>query len=596
MSAKQLGYEILPPMLAIRAMRTSGYADAAHAVAELVDNSIQAGLTANEVTQVEVLCVDQVQLVQERRRSQIYRIAVYDNASGMDATTLRMALQFGNGTHLAPDQQTGIGKFGMGLPNASISQCRRVDVWSWQNAECLHSYLDIDEIEEGELREVPDPKPAEIPPQWRRLIRDSVGQRGTLVVWSDLDRVKWKTSTAFLRNAEFLIGRMYREFIKEGRVAIRLLAVEEAGKGLNVRLDTDVRPNDPLFLMTGTCAPSPFDRRPAFDDVGTQRVTVIVDGREHEVVLRFSMVKPEVRALGGHSPIGKLAFKNQGISVVRAGRELELNHSFDNTYDPRERWWGVEVRFDPVLDDIFGVTNTKQAATAFRKMNLQEDAEAEGMTPGKYRDLLRESQDPRLAIYEISEAIEATLRTIRTQIVRMREGSRTEEEVAPPGSAEDIATRATRQRRERLGLSGKSDLEEQLPRRERQNELAEELVADGVSEGEAERIAVEYVTKNLKYLFQEAPVPGPVVFDVKSKAGTIIILVNTEHPAREHLFELLKEADPRADSPTLKALKLLLTAWARLEDEATDQRRQFLQDTRLDWGRIARDFLQEANA
>jgi hypothetical protein len=41
---------------------------------------------------------------------------------------------------------------------------------------------------------------------------------------------------------------------------------------------------------------------------------------------------------------------------------------------------------------------------------------------------------------------------------------------------------------------------------------------------------------------------------------------------------------------------LLLSAWARLEDEAAGSgRKQHLEDARQDWGRLARDFLQAAN-
>jgi hypothetical protein len=41
-------------------------------------------------------------------------------------------------------------------------------------------------------------------------------------------------------------------------------------------------------------------------------------------------------------------------------------------------------------------------------------------------------------------------------------------------------------------------------------------------------------------------------------------------------------------------LKLLLTAWARLEDEATsEQRRQRLEQIRYDWGTLAWDFLHK---
>ena len=44
---------------------------------------------------------------------------------------------------------SGMGKFGMGLPNASISQANRVEVYSWQNGECFYTYLDVDEIKKG---------------------------------------------------------------------------------------------------------------------------------------------------------------------------------------------------------------------------------------------------------------------------------------------------------------------------------------------------------------------------------------------------------------------------------------------------------------
>ena len=57
--------------------------------------------------------------------------------------------------------------------------------------------------------------------------------------------------------------------------------------------------------------------------------------------------------------------RNVGVSVVRAGRELELDQGWASSYEPRERWWGVEVSFDPGLDDLFGVSNNKQFARNF---------------------------------------------------------------------------------------------------------------------------------------------------------------------------------------------------------------------------------------
>lgn len=588
-----MDYEILPPHLAIKSMRDSGYRDTAHALAELVDNSIQAGLAVNDITQVEVLCIDAVDLVTERRRQRINEVAVYDNACGMDAETLRIALQFGNGTHLTSETQDGIGKFGMGLPNASISQCGRVDVWSWQQGRCMHTYIDIREILSGSQRAVPEPEESQIPDRWRELIRDEIGDHGTLVVWSSIDRVRWKTSPAFFRNAENLIGRMYRYFLQDNKATIRLASFEDVGGQLSNKIDRDVRPNDPLYLMTGAALPDPFDQKAAFDLVADPYpIEVKTNGQTHEVMLTFTIATKEAREAGGSSGLGRDAARNQGVSLVRAGRELEMNHTFDIRYDPRERWWGVEVSFGPELDDVFGVTNNKQSATAFRQCDLDEDAQSEGMSPGEYRDYLLESGDPRLAIYEISQEITKTLKRLRDQIRRMREGTGGTGVTPAPGSAEDVATRATQRRRDEMGVKGDSDDAEAMPDEEKEAQISEELIAEGVEEEQAKEIAVEYVRKHFKYLFQEAAVPGSAIFDIRSKAGTIIVLLNTRHPASDHLFAILKEDEE--DTLALKALKLLLTAWARLEDEAGEARRQQLEDIRTDWGRIARDFLNEA--
>ena len=220
-------HEIIPLRLAISAMRDSGYKNTAYALAELIDNAAQAG-----AGMIEVLCLERRAVVKERERSRLHKIAVLDNGSGMDAPTLRMALQFGNGTRL--DDRSGIGRFGMGLPNASISQAARVDVWTWQNgpSNALWTYLDLEEIDAGSITEVPEPRPDAVPHDWRGL-SDHVGSSGTLVVWSKLDqeRLTWKRAPRALDHAERIVGRVYRRLIADGSVAIRLYAKEEGGAG-----------------------------------------------------------------------------------------------------------------------------------------------------------------------------------------------------------------------------------------------------------------------------------------------------------------------------------------------------------------------------
>ena len=591
---KLMQHEILPPNLAINSMRSSGYRDTALALAELIDNSIQAGINLNDITNVEVICIDKIVLVNQRKRQRIEQIAVFDNACGMEPDLLRIALQFGNGSNLSKASQTSIGKFGMGLPNASISQCARLDVWSWKKGKCFYTYLDLSEIIEGNMREVPDPQEISLPEKWKSLIKTDIGAHGTLVVWSNLDRVRWKQSTTFLKNTEFLVGRAYRYFLNDKSVKIRLAAFEDSNGKITKSADREAKSNDPLYLMKGTLDPVPYNNSPAFDLFSEHDVSVTVDNEEHLVHLKFSIVKKKIRHLGGNSPIGKNAAKNQGVSVVRAKRELELNSTFDNSYDPRERWWAVEVSFEPALDDIFGVTNNKQAATAFKLMNIEEDARSEDLAKSEFEELLKETNDPRLPIYIISTEINRVLRTIREQIKRMGEGRAKKGTHAPqPGSAESIATEAIKKRKMESGIQGESDQDESLPEKEREELLKNEFVNLDHDLGEAHEMAIDVARSDVKFVFQQGYVPGPVMFDVRSRAGKLIVVINDQHPAKEGLFELL-DNDNENSSQAMKSLKLLLEAWARLEDEAESKQRQLLSDVRSDWGRIARDFLQEA--
>ena len=183
---------IIPPQLAIKAMRDSGYKNTAYALAELIDNSVQANADA-----IDVICIEESRMVNDRPRRRLQEIAVLDNGSGMEPMVLQLALQFGNGTHL--DDRSGIGRFGMGLPNSSISQCRRVDVWTWQSGpdNAMHSYLDVDEVEAGTLTSIKFPSVEPLPTEWRNRSQ-IVSTKGTLVVWSNLEdhRVTWRGARA----------------------------------------------------------------------------------------------------------------------------------------------------------------------------------------------------------------------------------------------------------------------------------------------------------------------------------------------------------------------------------------------------------------
>jgi hypothetical protein len=599
-----VNFSIVPTHLAVKAMRDNGYRNTAYAIAELMDNAIQAG-----ATEVELLCGETAVDLQQRRRMRVDQIAILDNGSGMDAEVLRLALQFGNGTRLSEDKQTGIGRFGMGLPASSISQCRRVEVWSWQNGidTALYTYLDLDAIVRGEMSEVPSPVRKSIPSVWY-TIGKGFSSSGTLVVWSDLDRLVWKTARTIIDNSEFVIGRMYRRFLKDGSCKIRLV-------GFDLRQPTDnpfekyAQPNDPGYLMEGTSTPKPFDTDPMFEKFGDDAVHQIAyRGKHYPVRITYSIAKNEARA--GRNPgsrdHGKHAAKNVGVSVVRAGRELELDQNWTTPSDPRERWWGVEVEFPPGLDELFGVTNNKQHAHNFSelaKLDFDELLKG-GRSLQEVKEQLEEEEDPRGPLLEIAHQIERTVNVLRGHLraqTASEENNRRQRHNVEQ-QPENWATQVTRQRQEQ-GHQGESDKAESLPPEQRQREIERTLVDEGIQEPVAKEIAARTVDNGLKYVFAEADLETPAFFSVKPRGGSIVITLNTNHPAYHSLVEVLeKDQDSTSGEngaqrmgTALDGLKLLLMAWARYEDEQPDgPRRAQAQEVRVDWGRIARQFLRDS--
>jgi hypothetical protein len=602
-------HDIVPTHLAVTAMRDNGYKNAAYAIAELIDNAIQAG-----ATQVELLCADKTELRRQRRTTQIHKIAVLDNGSGMDRDVLRMALQFGNGMYLAEEKHTGIGRFGMGLPSSSISQCRRVDVWTWQDGieNANYTYLDLDEIVKGDMRQVPDPRPAEIPDIWRE-VGEAFDEAGTLVVWSNIDRSLWKRSSTIIEKSEFVIGRVYRRFLIDDRAKIRFVTFDIDEQESTLTEDW-ARVNDPLYLMEDTSCPADPPHIPEGAAMFTEwgepdGFDVYFRGQKHRVNIKYAIAKNEARQgqQPGARPHGKHAAKNVGVSIMRADRELEMDAGWSNPSDPRDRWWGVEIDFPPSLDDVFGVTNNKQEARYFSdlaKVDIDEII-AEGQSVSEAREEHEKDRDPQWTLYEIASTIQKNISSMRRLLRDQTAGkrrNRTRDD--SPNTPEAKATEATNRRREE-GYEGESDKQETMPVQEKVEDIGQGLIGLGVSESkeEAEKLAAQIVGRGLKYDFQVAGLAtSPAFFDVQSRGGNIIITLNTRHPAYSRLIEVLEDDVEEVSEDELRnrlllasdGLRLLLSAWARYEDEQPDgKRRMAAQDARWDWGRVARDFLDD---
>lgn len=588
--------KIFSAQLTIESMKDSGYKDAAHAIAELIDNSIQAGDGLNKTTNVEILCVEKEEFINERSSSKIEEIAVYDDACGMPEDVLSIALAFGQGTRKGAKK--GIGKFGMGLPNASISQADRVDVWSWVDGKIFHTYLDVDEVVKSNSDELPEPKLVEsLPDSWVGKIKSPILSHGSLIVWSKLSRLKWKRHKAFFSNTEFIVGRIYRYFIFDNKAKIRMAAFVQD----RLAYDDNVKPNDPLYLMSNTSAPEPYNTNPAFDLFSEHPVEISHNNKKHVVKIKVSLVKDQIRRSSaeqnknlGHEPIGKHCNKNQGVSVVRAGRELELNGSFEIPYDPTERWWGVEVGFEPELDEVFGVTNNKQAATAFRKLTFDDVANSEDIPRSRIEDFLTQENDIRLPIISISNEISSKLSAIRAQLEKQTKGVKIKKDTQNGATpAQSAATKIASTDGEE-GISDKRAKE--LDDTEKEKEIEKALEDDGVEISlEDKATVVKSWLDDSKFIFSTAKMPGSrYIFDISQPAGKIKVTFNEAHPAYETFFRKIQSDDSHA----FETLKLLFAAWARMEDvymASNKDMAEKLEGIRFEWGDKAKRMLDEYN-
>jgi len=335
------------------------------------------------------------------------------------------------------------------------------------------------------------------------------------------------------------------------------------------------------------------------------------NGAEYEVIIRFSYATTEARKpsqggmVAGNLPHGNHAANNVGVSVMRAGRELELNQSWSNQ-EPTERWLGIEVEFPPSLDEIFGVSNNKQTARYFDNINIEDLRIQRGLGESvtELKETLREDEDPRGPLIEISETLIKNIRAMRTLITEQTRGSRGRKRFDDPGTAEARGTKAVRDRQQE-GLKGDSDADENLPEDERKAELAKELEETaGLDPQAAQELAAKTIDQGLKFTYESANLETAAFFSVRSKAGELLITLNTAHPAYEQLFQLLdvdesgltEEDCAELQERLAKAstsFKLLIESWARYEDEQTNvPAKERLQDMRSDWGKVARQFLR----
>lgn len=371
------------------ALRNTGYRNIESAVAEIVDNSVQANAK-------NVFIIISEEYNEKTGRNNISEIAFLDNGDGMDLPDLSKCLGIGYSTRT---DRKGMGRFGVGLPQSSLYACPAVEVYSWQNGyqNCKKVFLDIDKVKNGEQEEIEDPIMSEIPSKYKKYLTYKsekeqqsydFTEKGTFVLWSRCDRVNPRTVNFLMKKLDFALGQKFRYFIHDNYCSIKLIHEE------NQDLAYNIMPNDPLMLMEDNyvlgnpdnpgeiiprtninCTETVFEPfgNEQYPDGVVEFPIVYIDPNTYEkktsnVTLKFSLVKnlfydqTAIAGNPGKTKLGKHVKRLEGISIVRANREIDFGEFdfYERTNKPQHRWWGCEIRFNPELDEAFGVANNKQ--------------------------------------------------------------------------------------------------------------------------------------------------------------------------------------------------------------------------------------------
>ena len=570
--------ELIEVDKAIQSMRDSGF-DLATAVGEIVDNSYEARSTMIRIRTFEYETV--IPNSNKRKKNKptkiIDRIAFADNGIGIEYETLPKVLKLGFSTRY--NQREGLGRFGVGMKLAAISQAKRIDIYTQPQGskEFYHAYLDLDLISEGKQTQIEAEKIKGYPSEYADLMKhpktNETFESGTLVVWSEVDRLTdgGKYGSAIqerIQNLVKFLGRAYRQYID---------------RGFLIELDSrEINLYDPLFLLYNPRVVKNFgeDLRAIIKDedclnIEGQNVNITVTLYPQEFrKIRGSGGLPErdKRFAGLYIP------ENEGhISILRNGREIYYDiipKLLPSGVKDLDRFIGIEVSFPATLDEYFQVRHVKRGAEPVDK--LRQD--------------LRKS---------IKRSIPIARKNIRALWTQMEQDEEKQQGLLFHEESENAVQRA-----EINAPPGKAGMN--LSQQEQEKiilNLLEDLGVDPKKDKKTVK-EIEQKLENLPVTFVDAGYPGKDLFDIEHLNGKAIIKINHRHPFIQEIYDPLKELtkiDPEDIEPqeaislAIKAklgLEVLFMAYASAENRHHEPDKAF-GDLRHDWGRKAYEYIRE---
>ncbi len=332
----------------IRSLRDIGY-EFVDAVADIVDNSLEAQAT------VVSICL--------KFEGEDSYLTIADNGTGMSSKEIQESLRFGS--NRAYGDEDDLGRYGLGLKTASLSQCERLTVSARRGEERarINSYCwDLDHIEKTNRWEILKIDSEELKEEaWIHLHETT----GTVVTWERLGRLlgyKYPSGEYARKRTESMAESLK---IHLGMVFHRFLSGEVHGKRIAIYInDERVVPWDPYSRgekHTQELEPIyiPLDLHECIYKVKVQPYILPAQAL-------YSSTKAHINASGPER-----WNKQQGFYIYRSNRIIQAGGwSGLRTSDEHTKLLRVAIFIPSQLDELFQVNVAKKHLSLPRELRL----------------------------------------------------------------------------------------------------------------------------------------------------------------------------------------------------------------------------------
>ena len=381
-----MNVEIIPSAKRlIKSLRDVGY-DFEDAVADIIDNSVEARAT-----------VVNISLVFDGENSYL---TISDNGVGLSSKEIQEAMRFGSNRKYADDDD--LGRFGLGLKTASLSQCERLTVSSRQGEERarINSFCwDLNHIEKTNRWEILKIEKDALKSEVLNSLSDTTG---TVITWERLDRLmgyRYPSGEYAKKQSEQMIAALRSHL---GMVFHRFLAGEVSNKRISIFInDERVHAWDPFS-------------RGEIHTLKLEEISIPIDFKEgiYNVKLKPYILPPQSqystsKAHAMASGPNKWN-KQQGLYIYRANRIIQSGGwNGIRTSDEHTKLIRIALFIPHQLEELFQVNVAKKHTTLPRQLKV-ELASKVALIVQKAQEIYRDkfaSQDKQISNFQVSKLV-----------------------------------------------------------------------------------------------------------------------------------------------------------------------------------------------